>query len=77
MAGFASQISLAGSPVVYRVTIGNDSGDITEIYVGGASAMLPAERVEAALATFAEALAQPPFVNGGIVRIATDETPLQ
>ena len=76
MAGFASQISLAGSPVVYRVTISNDSGDATEIYVGGASAMLPTERVEAALTAFAEALGQAPFVNSGIVRIATDETPL-
>ena len=74
MAGFASQISLAGSPIVYRVTIGNESGDYTEIYVGGASAILPPERVEAAVAAFAEALAQPPFVNGGIVRIATAET---
>jgi hypothetical protein len=77
MAGFASQISLAGSPAVYRVTIGNESGDITEIYVGGASAMLPTDHVEAALTAFAEALAQPPFVNGGIVRITTDETSLQ
>lgn len=76
MAGFTSQISLAGSPIVYRVTIMNDSGDATEIYVGGASAMLPSERVEAALASFAEALGQPPFVNLGIVRIATGETPL-
>jgi hypothetical protein len=76
MAGFASQISLAGSPIVYRVTIGNDAGDATEIYIGGASAMLPTERVEAALAAFAETLGQPPFVNFGIVRIATAETPL-
>ncbi|MFF0080211.1 hypothetical protein ACFYR1_10995 [Streptomyces canus] len=77
MAGFASQISLAGSPVVYRVTIGNESGDATEIYVGGASAMLPSESVEAALTALAETLGQPPFVNLGIVRITTDETSLQ
>jgi hypothetical protein len=76
MAGFTSQITLAGSPIVYRVTIGNESGDVTEIYVGGASAMLPPDRVEAALTAFAETLGQPPFVNLGIVRIATDETPL-
>ena len=77
MAGFASQISLAGSPIVYRVTISNQEGDATEIYIGGASAMLPAEHVEAAVAAFAETLGQPPFLNSGVVRIATDETPLQ
>lgn len=76
MAGFASQISLAGSPVVYRVTISNESGDATEIYLGGASAMLPTDRVEAAVTAFAETLGQPPFVNSGVVRIATTEASL-
>ena len=76
MAGFTSQISLAGSPIVYRVTIMNDSGDATELYIGGASALLPTERLEAALTALAETLGQPPFVNLGIVRIATAETSL-
>ena len=77
MAGFASQISLAGSPVVYRVTVGTESGDSTDIFIGGASSIVPEERVEAAVNAFAETVAQPPYVLGGIARIATAETPLQ
>lgn len=76
MAGYASQISLAGSPIVYRVTVGTESGDYTDVYVGGASSILPDDHLEQAVAAFAEALSQPPYVKGGVTRIATAETPL-